>query len=1472
MEKKFYQIISILILMIPLSLNASNIETEPISAESLTTFSVDLGANSELCSGQNMALNAMTSGAAECPTVNCNVTLVEYTTNCDDPSDCLNPSNISGSLINVSGICPTNGPNYASCAGNIICISSSYTDWDFSMTAASSFQFQEINANFWYPTGGGNQAGADQNLSSCPTSFNAVVKFYLNGSLQDQKSITISENQLSNQTIAPTSSFEVAAGSTVKVIIEGIPVSTDCDMIELASLKVKGCQSNGMVCSTPDLSSLDGTNVNGLSVFNASNITIGNTTITGTRSFTGGTTLDEDKINASQTSGAVGIRQGVSGTFNSTTAMFNNYLFSQDVCDLQITIWDIDSNDELILAGSNNGVNVSYTVDYLGSCVSQTGNNFKDVCGNQTNASDNNRITITFNGCIDDLDIQFWSNSNGSGGSYTLVWDEGCDVAIVSENNTYSWSGPGISGETNSTVLVDGPGTYCVTVTDCLGNVTTDCKTLTCDPCSNAGGDTDGDGVCDNDDCQPSNPNYPAVAGTACNDGNPNTENDVVQGDGCSCAGTPIGPCVGDGDNDGDGVCNNDDCFPWNPTLPAPIGSPCDDGNPNTTNDVTVGDECNCVGTGGIMPNISINDITVNENAGTATLQICIPSPSGQNVSVQYSTSSGSALMGSDFEGSNGTATITAGQTCTQVSVPIIEDLTEEPNETFTVNLTNPQNGNIIDPQGTVTIIDNDGQAGCANPINLALNKPAVQSSTITAGGITGSASKAVDGNTNGVFFTNPTSASSVSATTNEYQAWWEVDLGAEYNIEQVKLWNRTDGQDKTDDCYLIISSTPFAPGDLNGALNQANYSHYEQSAVGSPSIDNPNTTGRYVRIQLNTTGYLILAEVEVIGCEISGGGNPSISINDVTVNENAGTASLTLSLSAPSNSPVTVAYSTNNGTATNPSDYTPVSGTVTFPTGSTTATVVVPIINDNIAEPTESLVVNLANPSGATIADPQGTITITDDDDNDPCAGQGDNDGDGVCNALDCFPWNPTLPASIGSPCDDGNPNTTNDMVVGDECNCEGTSNPDPCANAGGDTDGDGVCNNDDCQPNNPNFPATPGTSCDDGNPNTFDDIITSDGCGCQGVICSTPNLNSLNGTNTNGLNLFNAANITVANATITGTRTFTGGTSLDEDAINSSQTSGTVGIRQGVNATFDSSTSMLNNYSFDQEVCDLQITIWDIDSKDELILTGTNNGANVSYSTDFIGSCVSQTGNNFKDICSTQTNAANGNRITITFNGCIDNLAIKFWSNANGSGGSYTLVWGEGCESTNVIALIVPNMLNFNAKKEGRHSAISWIMTKDVDVDYYDVEVSTDKVTFRSIGEVTADQVETPRGYDLMDYEPVLGENFYRLKVVNMDGTYYYSGVRRLQFIIDFSEVVVYPNPSNDNINITLRDFAGKEGTVEIFNQLGQRQLGRDYLSLPTIPVNFDISRLVPGIYTVSIKVDNQRRFAKKFIVIDK
>ena len=110
-------------------------------------------------------------------------------------------------------------------------------------------------------------------------------------------------------------------------------------------------------------------------------------------------------------------------------------------------------------------------------------------------------------------------------------------------------------------------------------------------------------------------------------------------------------------------------------------------------------------------PSLSINNVTVNEDAGNASFTVSLSASSSQNVRVEYATRNGTATSGqnADYLESNGTLNIPAGTSSATVNVPINDDSTEEPNETFFVDLSSPENATIADASGVCTIVDNDG-------------------------------------------------------------------------------------------------------------------------------------------------------------------------------------------------------------------------------------------------------------------------------------------------------------------------------------------------------------------------------------------------------------------------------------------------------------------------------------------------------------------------------------------------------------------------------------------------------------------------------------------------------------------------------------------------------------------------------------------------------------------------------------------
>ncbi|HEX9946054.1 MAG TPA: Calx-beta domain-containing protein, partial [Allosphingosinicella sp.] len=110
----------------------------------------------------------------------------------------------------------------------------------------------------------------------------------------------------------------------------------------------------------------------------------------------------------------------------------------------------------------------------------------------------------------------------------------------------------------------------------------------------------------------------------------------------------------------------------------------------------------------------------------------------------------------------------------------------------------------------------------------------------------------------------------------------------------------------------------------------------------------------------------------------------PVASVSDAAITEgNSGVSyvNFTISLSFAPTGPVTIDYSTADGTAVAGSDYVATSGQLSFAAGETSKTVSVPVIGDTRPESAEAFTLTLANPTGATLGDSSGTATITDNE-----------------------------------------------------------------------------------------------------------------------------------------------------------------------------------------------------------------------------------------------------------------------------------------------------------------------------------------------------------------------------------------------------------------------------------------------------------------------------------------------------------
>ena len=321
------------------------------------------------------------------------------------------------------------------------------------------------------------------------------------------------------------------------------------------------------------------------------------------------------------------------------------------------------------------------------------------------------------------------------------------------------------------------------------------------------------------------------------------------------------------------------------------------------------------------LPTLSIADATAAEGE-PARFSVTLRPASEQTVTVSYRTAGGTAAAGLDFDTVSGTLTFAPRTTRQVIAVQTREDEIDEPDEAFTVTLSNPSgavlaaataSGTITDDDmTTLSIADATAVEGEPARFSVTLRPASEQTVTVSYRTAGGTAAAGLDFDT-------------VSGT---------LTFAPRTTRQVIAVQTREDEIDEPDEAFTVTLSDP------SGAVLAA--------ATASGTITDDDV--------------------------------PTLSIADATAVEGE-PARFSVTLRPASEQTVTVSYRTAGGTAAAGLDFDTVSGTLTFAPRTTRQVIAVQTREDEIDEPDEAFTVTLSNPSGAMLADATASGTITDDD-----------------------------------------------------------------------------------------------------------------------------------------------------------------------------------------------------------------------------------------------------------------------------------------------------------------------------------------------------------------------------------------------------------------------------------------------------------------------------------------------------------
>jgi Secretion system C-terminal sorting domain len=130
---------------------------------------------------------------------------------------------------------------------------------------------------------------------------------------------------------------------------------------------------------------------------------------------------------------------------------------------------------------------------------------------------------------------------------------------------------------------------------------------------------------------------------------------------------------------------------------------------------------------------------------------------------------------------------------------------------------------------------------------------------------------------------------------------------------------------------------------------------------------------------------------------------------------------------------------------------------------------------------------------------------------------------------------------------------------------------------------------------------------------------------------------------------------------------------------------------------------------------------------------------------------------------------------------------------------------------------------LLYFTAIADGNRVRLNWEAANEQDTRTYEIQKSLTGSNFSFLGNVSARQL-SQAAYTDFDLNPAMGWNYYRLKVIDKTGNFFYSDIRPVKFEKGREDIKIFPNPVTDVLHIQLPTSYINKVQLQVFGVDGK------------------------------------------------
>jgi hypothetical protein len=167
---------------------------------------------------------------------------------------------------------------------------------------------------------------------------------------------------------------------------------------------------------------------------------------------------------------------------------------------------------------------------------------------------------------------------------------------------------------------------------------------------------------------------------------------------------------------------------------------------------------------------------------------------------------------------------------------------------------------------------------------------------------------------------------------------------------------------------------------------------------------------------------------------------------------------------------------------------------------------------------------------------------------------------------------------------------------------------------------------------------------------------------------------------------------------------------------------------------------------------------------------------------------------------------------------------------------------------------------LVKFNVYLDKNKVALQWVTINEQNFDYFIIEKSNDGKQYQILKnyEAKGNSLDATY-YDLMDSNPKTGDNYYRLKMVNKDGTFKYSNIVNIYFKGN-EDFFAYPQLVNYQLNIVFNSEVEEEGELSIHDINGKIVANKSIICIEgPNKIQYEVGNLSLGTYFITLKNQN-------------